>query len=262
MNEEFSIKAQESIKYYIYCLVDPKDKNIFYIGKGKGNRVFQHAKAALDKNVKSDKLELIRKIQRRHNPKFNKVKYYFLRSGIETEAEAYEYESLAIDLIRIIDKKQKPLTNIQTGSHSGQVGLMTLKEIKQKYEPEYLTTAIPVILITINIEYEDLKQKIQNSLIDENSFEQEIYERTRKSWVVSFKKVQTIKYALAVYRGYTVAAYEVASWNKIEADPRRCEFHGRIIQKDEALYQELVEKLVRRSSSKGSQNPIRYINCK
>jgi hypothetical protein len=38
-------------EFYIYCLVDIRnDKDeIFYIGKGKGQRVFNHEKAAFDK---------------------------------------------------------------------------------------------------------------------------------------------------------------------------------------------------------------------
>ena len=32
----------EEIGSYVYALVDPNNKEIFYIGKGKENRVFQH----------------------------------------------------------------------------------------------------------------------------------------------------------------------------------------------------------------------------
>ena len=42
----FSTAIIEKINYYIYCLVDPRNQNIFYIGKGIGNRVFQHARGA------------------------------------------------------------------------------------------------------------------------------------------------------------------------------------------------------------------------
>ena len=53
---QFSQKAQEELKYYVYCLVDPRDRKIFYIGKGIGNRVFAHAcedwtKDILDKKI-------------------------------------------------------------------------------------------------------------------------------------------------------------------------------------------------------------------
>ena len=38
----FNQKTIEELKYYVYCLIDPRDSKIFYVGKGKGNRVFQY----------------------------------------------------------------------------------------------------------------------------------------------------------------------------------------------------------------------------
>ena len=60
----FSQRSIESLAYYVYALVDPRDNRIFYIGKGKGNRIFQHAKDALDDNDQSLKLDIIRSILR------------------------------------------------------------------------------------------------------------------------------------------------------------------------------------------------------
>lgn len=31
----FSQKVKEALAYYVYALVDPRDKRIFYIGKGR-----------------------------------------------------------------------------------------------------------------------------------------------------------------------------------------------------------------------------------
>ena len=32
----FSTSIIEKLAYYIYCLIDPRDGNIFYVGKGVG----------------------------------------------------------------------------------------------------------------------------------------------------------------------------------------------------------------------------------
>ena len=34
------------MNYYVYRLIDPRNGETFYVGKGKGNRVFQHMKGA------------------------------------------------------------------------------------------------------------------------------------------------------------------------------------------------------------------------
>ena len=43
----FSTSIIEKLAYYVYCLIDPRDGNIFYVGKGVGNRVFHHALGSL-----------------------------------------------------------------------------------------------------------------------------------------------------------------------------------------------------------------------
>ena len=58
----------EKLSYYIYCLIDPRDGNIFYVGKGLNNRVFHHAQASLQEKEKpSDKIALIREIHKSGN---------------------------------------------------------------------------------------------------------------------------------------------------------------------------------------------------
>lgn len=55
MNKEKAFKQSviESLKSYVYVLVDPRDNRIFYVGKGTGNRVYQHVQAALTDDTQS-----------------------------------------------------------------------------------------------------------------------------------------------------------------------------------------------------------------
>ena len=41
----FSQEVSDKLKYYVYRLIDPRNGDTFYVGKGKGNRVFAHANA-------------------------------------------------------------------------------------------------------------------------------------------------------------------------------------------------------------------------
>ena len=43
----FSPEVCEKIEYYVYRLIDPRNGQTFYVGKGKGNRVFAHVHDAL-----------------------------------------------------------------------------------------------------------------------------------------------------------------------------------------------------------------------
>ena len=256
----FSTAIIEKINYYIYCLVDPRNQNIFYIGKGIGNRVFQHAQGALTcKTNENDKISLINDI---HKDGLEHL-YYILRHNIKEEKQALEYEALAIDLLSIVKPNQQPLTNIQGGTYSSEKGLMSLSELKRIYDPQELKTDLPVVLITINKNYKKLKQQIKSGEIDKSQIEKEIYERTRGYWKTGLRR-EKAKYAIAVYRGWTLAAYEISYWIEAPIERQgRWGFIGKLVPKDSPIYQELVNKLTYSSNNdyKAPQNPITYRNC-
>ena len=96
----FDQKASEHLGYYVYMLFDPlESQEPFYVGKGKGNRVFDHAVGAIhedDSDVTDDRLgeaalspclDRVEQINRRGD----KVERIIVAHGLsEEEADALE----------------------------------------------------------------------------------------------------------------------------------------------------------------------------
>jgi hypothetical protein len=98
----------------------------------------------------------------------------------------------------------------------------------------------------------------------------ELQEATRGVWRVNPVKAGCARYALAVIGGEVVEAYEISHWqpagtadyryrprHEVEK-PGRYEFIGR---RAGAAGQRYVGMSVKEHFKKGSQNPIRYVNC-
>ena len=60
--QRFPAIVEERLEWYVYALIDPRDGRLFYIGKGKGSRVFAHATDAIEGDTETEKLDLIRDV--------------------------------------------------------------------------------------------------------------------------------------------------------------------------------------------------------
>ena len=54
--EKFSPEVCKELDYYVYRLIDPRNGETFYVGKGKDNRVFEHVKQALKLDKDEDEI--------------------------------------------------------------------------------------------------------------------------------------------------------------------------------------------------------------
>src|SRR4051812_8041997 len=63
--ESFPPEVQQELKTYVYRLIDPRNGETFYVGKGQGNRVFAHIgeEANFEGDELDPKLERIRQIR-------------------------------------------------------------------------------------------------------------------------------------------------------------------------------------------------------
>lgn len=138
--KEFSHSIIEQLNYYVYLLIDPETDEVFYVGKGRSNRIFAHINQALVSLDDTDKLGRIRDIQ----AKDMEVKYLIHRHGL-SEKEAFEVEASLIDFIGL-----QELVNIVGGHKSNSRGQMTVSEIAALYDAPKIKIVEPSILIRVN----------------------------------------------------------------------------------------------------------------
>lgn len=229
----FDIITQEHIRYYVYILVDPIDGMPFYIGKGKCNRVFSHVECAIksDEDTANLKYRKIREIR----SSGNEVKMYILQHGLE-EQEALLVESALISYTNIIGNE---LTNIVSG-HNGEV--LSVDDVIRIYGANDMLSNSDLmdecIIININKKY-----RVGESY----------YEAVKESWVVSKKRRDSVKYALAEYRGVIMGVYEIDGWYSVKDNKgkERWGFNGSEVRDSKFLYKKVNKR-------RGSANPIRY----
>lgn len=237
MNSLFlSQSTIEKLGYYVYVLIDPRDSKVFYVGKGKGNRVNQHLLGALNENSEeTDKIKRIRDIQNQGL----QVGLDIIRHEL-TEKEAFEVESALIDLLGL-----ENLTNIQNGHHRNERGRMKLDDIKIKYEAEKIKGFDePMMLININRRYRP------------NMTTQDYYDATKGNWHVSHVKAGAYKYVASVYLGIIREVFEVHTWSQSN-EPKRSYFEG--VVASEEVRSRYMNKSVTEYWKQGSQNPVKYV---
>lgn len=258
-NKSFDDKTIHKLKAYVYALFDPLEDRPFYIGKGRGNRVFQHVEGALKEDKESYKYEKIREIRARSENK--RVKHTVIRHGMSDEV-AFEVESALIDLA---NRTGANLTNEITGHNSIENGMMSADDIIRKYNAKPLNKLLhSVVIININKKY----QLIRDEFLQTNtkhSGKDLIYESVKKAWVIG-KRRNSVDYVLAEYKGTIVGVYEIVEvninnqpekWYPIQNTTKiRWGFHGRRAQNH--IQDNYLNKSIAHHKKKGAANPIRY----
>lgn len=245
----FSERARKQLKFYVYLYIDPRNEEVFYVGKGTGNRCFHHLKDVCE-NDKAARIAEIHKA--RLEPRIEVLKY-----GL-SEQQALLVEATAIDLLEVDN-----LTNgvrghgSRVGSRSGVEQLMaTLSASPVEIDPKHSAV---LINITKTHRY--------------GMTPAELYDVTRSAWVVRLANAERADFALAIYRGVVREVYRIAAWlpdgstlrvddadRKRDIEPeRRYEFVGTIAE--DRVRRRYIDRNVSAYFPPGAANPIKYVNC-
>lgn len=126
----------ETDMYYVYGLIDPRNNEVFYIGKGRDNRWLSHFnESALSKSGNNRKTAKIKKLK---SLGFDPMVEFYAQN-IEDEQLAYDIEAALIQKYGRIDCEDKGiLTNICTDNRPPNFKGKTYAEIMGKTKAKHL----------------------------------------------------------------------------------------------------------------------------
>jgi uncharacterized protein len=248
----FPPEVVEKLAAYVYELRDPVDGTTFYVGKGRGNRVFAHAADALASDDADEtpnaKFERIREIRRRDLD----VDVRIVRHGL-TDSEAFAVEAALIERLGFDDL----LVNLVHG-HRRDRGLMSADDVVALYAaapaPPFDPDLQAVMFRIPALWYPAMDPA-------------DLFEATRGWWIMG-KRCQVARYAFAVNKGVIREVYEVTRWRTRADGDRdyakdlgkktRWGFDGVVAGPEMDRYR---HRGVRAMFARGSANPVLYINC-
>lgn len=194
----FTSEVIEQLQYYVYRLIDPRNGQTFYVGKGKGNRLYAHINDALknfdgENYLDTDEDEVSAKIQQIRDIKKSglEVIHVIQRYGL-TNKEAFEVEAALIDCYA-------GLTNIQ-GGFAPERGVNNAEVLQRELSYETFE------------DIDDLKYciiKINDRHLSEHG---SVYETVRKHWKVNYNRIIKIPYVLASNNGVVVDVFQADKW--------------------------------------------------
>lgn len=236
----FPTHVQEKLKYYVYRLIDPRNGSTFYIGKGKGNRVFYHATLADNSpDFKDGEIPCADRI--REIKSVNLEPTHIIHRHGMSEREAFEVEAALIDVF------DGQLTNVATGHGSHDRGPAHVQQLVEDYGAEA-------------IEFKRKDKIIVIKIRSETQCRLGTYSAVRASWKVNLSRAQRAEIILATVNGICRGVYVECKWRESKeypGPPPRYEFDGTEAPEniaDKYLNKRLPDEMTR----KGAANPIFY----
>lgn len=213
LGKSFDNNINMKLGYHVYGLFDPDSGEIFYIGKaggkeGRGNaRVFSHfleAKDRLYEPYNSPKVEKIQEIWARKK----EVDWKILRSGLESESEAFNVEAALIDTLKVCGHE---ILNTQGGYHSSRHGVLNSDDVYAWAAQKIDVASIPDELRERPIFIFNIQNAVKNMWKERG--QPDYVEATKRAWNVA-PKWRRMENAIAIglVDGISRAAFEVDSW--------------------------------------------------
>ena len=254
MVEHFTDEVVRELESYVYRLIDPRNGETFYVGKGRGNRLFAHIRDELksdtEENTDSQNdIDLDPKIARIRDIRNAglEVGHVVHRHGMDNKT-ALQVEAALMDAY-------PGLLNRAGGYGSGDFGVAHASELIHAYSAQPFVPKHKLIAISVS---QSLKTR-------------EVYDAVRAAWVVDPKRANG-RLVLAHDQGLVVGVFRATTgWfpatpdkfpfvSERELEDRiRYGFEG--VKAEDSVANEYMNKRVPSEYRKrGAANPIRYID--
>ena len=183
----FPTSIHDELGYYVYRLIDPRNGETFYVGKGKGDRVFEHARGNFElasEYAAGPKQERINEILTYGHQVIQVIHRHGLTNHVATEVEA-----------ALIDA-YPGLANLQLGKGSKDRGVRHTEDVISQYAAPYCKLQDPLILISIGKSWRTHGP----------------YEGARGVWKIAINRARKYPLALARVQDLVVGVFEPERW--------------------------------------------------
>ena len=181
--------AQEQLGHYVYVLRDPRDNQIFYVGKGVGNRVLDHANGVIAKEDPQSTKE--KQISEIHAAGLE-VDAWIIQSGLKSDEHAFATESAVYGALKLIsstlNSEKLLLRNIVVPPGFSNSGLIQLNEAIAIFGEPADSTLIPHNSVFIK----------PTTTWRRGMTSEELWEATHGWWKVNEERIKNISYVFAI----------------------------------------------------------------
>ncbi len=194
----FSPRVVEKLARYVYRLVDPRNDETFYVGRGVGNRVFDHMEEAQDAFFLGGGSAKVKRINAIHKAG-KRVKAVIHRHGLRDDVEAATVEAALIEAF-------PNLTNQVAGTGTRAFGARTTEEAIEQYDlPPAGVHREKCLLLSITKRWPRQNDDAPTSWSD-------IYARARHGWALDVERARKADWVVAHAHGIVRAVFVAREW--------------------------------------------------
>lgn len=208
----FDPLVTRALGIYVYALVDPTTRRIFYVGKGGGDidgsgnsRLFSHFDEAdrSGSSMPSKKVKTIRSIWRQGKD----VEWQILRYCLSSPGEAFHVEAAIIDALAL-SQNERPDNDID-GHGKGEHGWRSADEILALGAANVDPHKSGVVFVF------PIHKALKNRLAEGQAWDEAVLNATRKAWVLGegLRQLPNAR-AVGLVDGVSFGAYAIDEWSE------------------------------------------------